>query len=277
MRTGSPTHDAGTTTSLEGLDAREPAAGSGRRGRRGRRAPRASRVQRRFARRLRARRWRAWRRVLVLVALVAAVAGGVWLMLFSSVTSVHDVSVRGVSVLSADEVREQAAVPLDVSLATSDLDAVQARVEALAPVASVEISRDWPDTVTIEVTEREALAVVEWEGAWRGVDGDGVLFRTYPERPEGLPLLDTSAATPAEALGEAATVVDYLPAELLARIASVEVGSIDAISLLLRDGTRINWGSADESAAKLEVLTLLMQQEGRIYDVTAPGRPTLTK
>lgn len=243
----------------------------------GSRRPRASRVQRRFARRLRARRWRAWRRVLALLALVALTVGGVWLMFFSSVTSVHDVKVTGISVLSEDEVRAQAAVPLDVSLATSDLDAVTARVEALAPVASVEVTRDWPDTVHVDITEREALAVVEWEGAWRGVDDDGVLFRSYEERPADLPLLDVRAATPASALAEAATVVGNLPAELLARVRTVQVGSIDAISLVLGDGTQINWGSADESADKVEVLTLLMQQKARIYNVQAPGRPTLTK
>ena len=238
---------------------------------------RASRVQRRFARRLRARRWRVWRRVLVLLALVTLVVGGVWLVFFSSVTAVHGVAVSGASVLSEDEVRAQAAVPLDVSLATSDLDAVRARVEALAPVAAVEVSRDWPDTVHVEITEREALAVVEWEGAWRGVDDAGVLFRSYEERPEGLPLLDVRAATPVAALAEAATVVENLPSELLARVKTVQVGSIDAISLRLGDGTQINWGSADESAAKNEVLALLMEQPARVYDVTAPGRPTLTK
>ena len=238
---------------------------------------RVSRVQRRFARRLRARRWRAWRRVLVLLALVALTVGGVWLMFFSATTSVHQVSVTGVSVLSQDEVRAQAAVPLDVSLATSDLDAVEARVEALAPVASVEVTRDWPDTVHVDITERQALAVVEWEGAWRGVDDDGVLFRSYEERPADLPLLDVRAATPASALAEAATVVGELPAELLERVRTVQVGSIDAISLVLGDGTQVNWGSADESAAKVEVLTLLMRQPARVYDVTAPGRPTITK
>ena len=248
--------------------------------RRGSAAPhrrRASRVQRRFARRLRARRWRAWRRVLVLLALAALVAGGVWLVLFSATTSVHQVSVTGVSVLTEDEVRAQAAVPLDVSLATSDLDAVAARVEALAPVASVEVTRDWPDTVHVDVTERQALAVVEWEGAWRGVDDDGVLFRSYEERPADLPLLDVRAATPASALAEAATVVGKLPDNLLERVRTVQVGSIDAISLVLGDGTQVNWGSADESAAKVEVLTLLMRQPARVYDVTAPGRPTITK
>ena len=160
--------------------------------------------------------------------------------------------------------RAQAAVPLDVSLATSDLDAVQARVEALAPVASVEVTRDWPDTVHVDITERQALAVVEWEGAWRGVDDDGVLFRSYEERPADLPLLDVRAATPASALAEAATVVGNLPAELLARVRTVQVGSIDAISLLLGDGTQINWGSADESADKVEVLTLLMRSGARL-------------
>lgn len=252
-------------------------SGSGGPGPDGSRRPRASRVQRRFARRLRARRWRAWRRVLVLLALVALTVGGVWLVFFSSVTSVHDVEVTGVSVLSEDEVRAQAAVPLDVALATSDLDAVTARVEALAPVASVEVTRDWPDTVHVDITEREALAVVEWEGAWRGVDDDGVLFRSYEERPADLPLLEVRAATPASALAEAATVVKNLPAELLARVKTVQVGSIDAISMVLGDGTEINWGSADESADKVEVLTLLMQQKARVYNVQAPGRPTLIK
>lgn len=251
--------------------------GSGAGGPGGSRRPRASRVQRRFARRLRARRWRAWRRVLVLLALVALTVGGVWLVFFSSVTAVHDVKVTGVSVLSEDEVRAQAAVPLDVALATSDLDAVTARVEALAPVASVEVTRDWPDTVHVDITERQALAVVEWEGAWRGVDDDGVLFRSYEERPADLPLLDVRAATPASALAEAATVVENLPPELLARVQTVQVGSIDAISLVLGDGTQINWGSADESADKAQVLTLLMEQKARIYNVQAPGRPTLTK
>lgn len=256
---------------------RRGSRGNGPGGSDGSRRPRASRVQRRFARRLRARRWRAWRRVIVLLALVALTVGGVWFVFFSSVTSVHDVEVSGVSVLSEDEVRSQAAVPLDVSLATSDLDAVAARVEALAPVASVEVTRDWPDTVHVDITEREALAVVEWEGAWRGVDDDGVLFRSYEERPADLPLLDVRAATPASALAEAATVVGNLPAELLARVRTVQVGSIDAISLVLGDGTQINWGSADESADKVEVLALLMEQKARVYDVTAPGRPTLTK
>jgi cell division protein FtsQ len=241
-----------------------------------RRARRPSRTQRRFARRLRARRWRAWRRVLILVGVVAAVGGLGWLVFFSSLLAVHQVSVTGVEVLSEDEVRSQAAVPYDVPLATSDLDAVQARVEALAPVAAVEVSRDWPDGVHVAVTERQAVAAVPWEGAWRGVDSDGVLFRDYAEKPD-LPLLEASASTPASALAEAAAVVEGLPTELVDRIETVDVGSIDDITLQLRGGAQVRWGSADEADRKEQVLALLMRQPAQVYDVTAPGRPTIKR
>ena len=88
------------------------------------------------------------------------VAGGVWLVLFSSVLAVQDTEVRGTEVLSAAEVADVAAAPHGVPLATADLAAVQARVEDLAPVESAEVSRAWPHTVRVDVTERTAVAVV---------------------------------------------------------------------------------------------------------------------
>ena len=63
-------------------------------------------------------------------------------------------------------------VPLGVPLATVDLAAIEARVEGLAAVGVGEASRAWPDQVRIDVTEREAVAVVSWEGQWRGLDED---------------------------------------------------------------------------------------------------------
>ena len=231
-------------------------------------------TRKKFLRRRRARRWLVWRRVLAVVAVVALVAGLVWLVFFSSVLAVHGTQVRGVEVLTADEVEEVAAVPSGVPLATVDLSAIEARVESLAAVRSVEASRAWPDQVSIEVTEREAVAVVSWEGQWRGLDESGVLFRNYAEEPAGLPKVTMSAATPVDALAEAAAVVQALPAEILAEVDHLEVESIDRISLQLTDGATVMWGSADESTSKAAVLEVLLRQDARVYDVTAPGRPT---
>jgi cell division protein FtsQ len=231
-------------------------------------------TRKRFLRRQRARRWVLWRRLLVALLAVALVAGSVWLVFFSSVLAVHGAKVTGTAVLTEAEVEQVAAVPLGVPLATADLAAIEARVEGLAPVRSAEVSRSWPDQVEIAVTEREAVAAVSWQGEWRGLDQDGVLFRSYPEQPKELPEVTMKAATPVEALAEAAAVVDSLPAELLARVRFVDVESIDAIRLSLRGGAVVNWGSAELSEDKAAVLAVLLEQKARVYDVTAPGRPT---
>lgn len=238
-------------------------------------AKRAASARKKFLRRQRARRWLVWRRVLLAVAAAALVSGLVWLLFFSSVLAVAGAEVEGVDVLDAGEVEEVAEVPTGVPLATVDLAAIEARVEALAAVRSAEASRAWPDHVRIEVTEREAVAVVSWEGEWRGLDETGVLFRTYPEEPEQLPHITMSATTPVEALAEAATIVQVLPADILARVDHLEVQSIDRITLSLTGGASVTWGSADESEDKAAVLAVLLEQDARVYDVTAPGRPTV--
>ena len=237
-------------------------------------------ARQRFQRRQRARRWRAVRRLLVGLAAVALVAGLVWLVFFSDVLAVEGAEVRGADVLEAAEVEAAAQVPVGEPLATVDLDAIEARVEDLAAVRSAAASRSWPDQVRIEVTERVAVAVVSWEGQWRGLDEQGVLFRTFPARPEDLLEVQMSASTPAEALAESAAVISALPAELLGRVRFVEVGSVDGIALHLKGGALVNWGSADESEDKVAVLTVLLDRRGpaaREYDVTAPGRPTIRR
>lgn len=239
---------------------------------------RAARVaRRRFARRQWARRWLTWRPVLAVAGLVAVCAGGSWLLFFSSVLTVDTVRVEGSAVLAQSEVRRVAAVPLGTPLASVPLDAIAARVEGLAPVASADVSRSWPDAVRIAVVEREAVAVVERDGALRGLDDEGVVFRTFPAQPPGLPLVRMSAGTRTEALAEAASVIDALPADLAGRVDHVAVDTVDSISLRLRNGREIFWGSADGSATKAEVVEVLLEQKASVYDVSVPGQPTIRR
>ena len=104
-------------------------------------------AQKRFAHRQWARRWVVWRRVLLAVLGAAAVGLAVWLVFFSSLLAVSGVQVEGVSLLSARQVQRVAAVPVGRPLATVDLGAIAARVENLAPVASVDVSRAWPGRI----------------------------------------------------------------------------------------------------------------------------------
>ncbi|MDO7869349.1 cell division protein FtsQ/DivIB [Nocardioides jiangxiensis] len=232
--------------------------------------------RRRFARRQWARRWATWRGLVVLAVVGAVLAVAGWVVLASPVLDVRGVEVSGTTFLRPAQVRSAAAVPRSGPLARADLDAVRRRVEALPAVASVHVSRAWPHQVRIVVTERVAVAVVEDSAGLHGLDADGVTFRDFKGRPARLPLIRTSADTHADALQEAARVVGVLPQAVARRVAFVDVHTRDAISLELRDGRIVMWGSADQADAKSRVLGSLLKAvpDARAYDVSVPGQPT---
>ncbi len=233
------------------------------------------RTRRRFARRQWTRRWLTWKPLVVVVVLIALLVGAIWLVFFSSYLSVQGVEVEGTDQLSASEVRRAADVPEGDPLARVDLDRIRSRVEALAPVKSADVSRAWPDQVLIAVVEREPIAVVDVGGQLRGMDEDGVVFRDYDRAPAGLPRVETSADTGSEALREGALVVAALPADLAASVDHVVVETVDDISLVLKDGREVEWGSSEQSDQKAEVLAdLLEARQADHYDVSVPGLPT---
>jgi cell division protein FtsQ len=232
------------------------------------------RSRRRFTRRQWARRWLAWKYVVAVVVLVGLAVAAVWAVYFSSLLAVQGVEVSGTGTLSAHEVRLAAAVPTGEPLARVDLDQVRSRVEALAGVRSADVTREWPDRVRVRVEERVAVAVVEIGGRIRGMDSSGVVFRDYRRAPAGLPHVRTTSDTRSDALEEAARVVGALPDEISSIVDHVEVETIDQISLVLRDGRTVVWGSAEKSDEKARVLPGLLDIRAQTYDVSVPGQPT---
>jgi cell division protein FtsQ len=234
----------------------------------------ARRTRRRFARRQWRRRWLAWRRVVAALVVLAVIGGAVWAVWFSSLLSVQSVEVTGTSTLKQEQIRRAAGVDLGKPLVSVDLDAVRARIAALAAVEHVDVSRKWPDEVLIDVTERTPIAVIDFGGSLRGLDKDGVVFHSYTSAPPGLPKVTTPYGTSAEALREAAKVVAALPVGLTRITDHVAVKTVDQITLDLTDGRTVVWGSSAESAEKAEVLQALLKHDAKTYDVSVPGQPT---
>jgi cell division protein FtsQ len=128
--------------------------------------------------------------------------------------------------------------------------------------------------VHIEVTERTPIAVIDRGNGLQALDSQGVLFGSYGTRPRALPLVRTRPDTRTEALQETARVIDSLPASTAARVETVDVATVDEIELVLANGRRVLWGSAEDSDQKAEVLEVLLERPGRQIDVSVPGRPT---
>lgn len=234
------------------------------------------RTRQRFARRQWARRWMRWRIVLAGLVALVLVGTGVWLVFFSSTLSVRAVEVRGNQLLSDARITRVAAVPEGEQLALVDLAVAERRVETLAEVKDADVTRAWPDQIVIDVTERTAVAVVDLGGQLQGLDADGIVFRTYKSVPAGMPRVRPQTSAGTDALKEAAQVVSTMPDDLSARVDHVQVQTIDQITLALRDGRQVRWGSASDSEIKARVLTQLLTAApgAKVYDVSVPSSPT---
>jgi cell division protein FtsQ len=202
------------------------------------------------------------RRALQAAAALAAVAVVAWLLLAGPVLAVRDVTVDGLVTLPADQVQEAAGIGSGTPLLRVDIDTAQARVARLPQVASVEVTRDWPDSVVITVVERVPVAVVGEAGSRSLVDADGVLFDMVTgEAPDGVVPLEVASPgpeDPATLAGVAA--IASLPAGVRAEVAAAAATGPDDVTLELADGTAVRWGDATESRAKSAALVGLLQQ-----------------
>lgn len=206
-------------------------------------------------------------------ALAAAVLviGAIWVVGFTGVLGVRQVTVTGVKALSADQVRAAAAVPDGRPLARVDTDAVAEHVRGLAGVERVAVTRSWPGTLRITVTERRGVALVDRGEAFWLVDPDGIVFQRLAGRPK-LPVLRIPGVAPDNEPARAAlTAVTALSPALLARVGEVRAPTAEQVTLYLTDKRTVRWGGAADSAAKATVLSALLSRPGTVYDVSTPS------
>jgi cell division protein FtsQ len=224
------------------------------------------------ARRRRARKYRAAFFALAMTGIVAAV---VWALLGSQLLVVRSVAVTGTNLVSASAVLAVAGVQPGTPMVRVDAAEIASRVEAIRQVQSAQVVKSWPDHIVIEVRERvSVVAVPAPSGGFDLVDSYGVVVRWSASRPSRFPLFQT--AEPATSLrGDqsvslAAAVLAELPSPMRSSVMSVSVPN-GQVTLVLDDGETVVWGGTDRTAAKVQVLAILMRTHARYYDVSAPG------
>ena len=225
-------------------------------------------------RRGRAKR-RRWLKRAGLAALVGALLAGIaWVVWGSPWQLARQVEVTGVAVVTTQDVVDAASVPLGTPLAAIDAAGIEARVvDALPAVAAAKVSRVWPGTVSIAVTERQAVLAVPLSREFLWVSADGVIFHRTSEAPAGV-LTATSGIANVQVIGAMAAVAAALPEQVRSQASTMSAASQDSIVVTLSDGRKITWGSADESELKARVVVPLLGVKAREYDVSAPTHPT---
>jgi cell division protein FtsQ len=207
--------------------------------------------------------------------MTGVVAAVVWALLGSRLLVVRSVVVTGTNLVPVSAVLDVADVQAGTPMVRVNTAEIAARVGAIRQVQSVQVLKSWPDRIVIEVRERDsAMALPTSGGGFDLVDSHGVVVRWVASRPDRFPVFQTSQPATSlrgnQSVALAAAVLGELPLPMRTSVESVSVPD-GQVTLTMADGETVVWGGADRSAAKVQVLAILMRTHARYYDVSAPG------
>ena len=215
------------------------------------------------------RRWRPrWLTVIALLTLSATLAAAL-VVLNSPLLEVRSVEVSGTKHVSRGAVAQLAALTGENILLT-DLAAARQRILAQPMIRDARIRREWPNTIHVEVVEREPW--VRWEvgGEVWAVDREGVVLEGVTagadsilvRQVSSLPTIQAGARLGLEAVDLIGRIQEIgIPRkgpEILAYEWSLRTG----LTVVTRHG-RITFGDADGFAFKYQVWERLEQEAQR--------------
>jgi len=209
----------------------------------------------------------------------------VYLFVFSPLLVVEEVEVTGADTAVARMAQENADIVSGRPLARVDTEAVAERVAADTRIRTVEVSRGWPSSITIEVTLREPEAVLTQPGRPAAlVDGSGVAYETVANRPQGLPqIAGPRGSVDKQSLAGALKARSALDPATRREVSAMEISADGDLSFSV-GSVSVLWGDAESPEAKAAAVQALLAQEGidpdtessLTVDVTAPQTPVVT-
>ncbi|MBM4365345.1 MAG: FtsQ-type POTRA domain-containing protein [Deltaproteobacteria bacterium] len=212
---------------------------------------------------------------------VAALAGALaWLLVVSPHVRYRHLRVVGAQRAEAAHLRHLADLPLGEPLVMLDLDRAAAGAERHPWVASVEVRRSFPDTVVLQVREREPVAILHVDGLYL-VDESGEPFvRAQPGDLDHPYLTGLSPVLAAEQPEVARRVVREGLAWLAvlqdkgglpeSAISELHFSEQSGYTVILRNGGEVLLGFADRERA-----SRLVQLARNGLDLSRPQRVDL--
>jgi cell division protein FtsQ len=153
-----------------------------------------------------------------------------------------------------------------------DTSALRARVAAIPSVASVTVTRAWPNTLQVTVRERTAMVATSRADGWLLIDRNGVPFTTVASLPKGvLPLTVRMPSATDPSTHAALAVLASLPSAVRHRVTAVLAPTPAGVQLRLTQHVTVVWGGPEDSPRKAHALAALLHRRAAVYDVSTPG------
>ncbi|MBF0815311.1 FtsQ-type POTRA domain-containing protein [Microbacterium paludicola] len=221
---------------------------------------------RRFTVRSRRRRMIWIGSISALLLLVIGSVGAAYSPLFA----VQRISVVGAEKLDDDALQEALSAQVGRPLPLVDHAEIKAALVEFPLIETYTLEARPPHDLVVKIVERTPIGVVRSDAGFTVVDAAGVVLSTTEAQPEDQPLIDARDGLDSPAFAAVGQVLRSLPEDVHGLVVGARATTQDDVTLTLRDGTEVLWGSAEKSALKAR--TLLAAPDGKsFYDVSSPG------
>ena len=214
--------------------------------------------------------------VIVGLVLTGLAFGGQWL-LRQSYFRVQHVLVTGNAHESSSEVEAKLGLDAHPILLTLSTAQLTKEMHSFPWVAAATVTKHWPNTIAIAVSETTPVAVTWWHGAWVSVGANGFDLG-MTSATTNLPTLQWSGSmTSWPFTGPAASdvlVASELPSAFAAQVSTIRESAAGSISLSLTTPVRFILGAPTQLPAKFVAIASVIKNAtltpGDVVDVTVP-------
>ena len=224
-------------------------------------------------------RWKRWLYTLLSLLALAAIFVGV--VFFSPLLAVRTITVEGTSLLDKSDVSQKLEPLQGVPLTRVTDDRVHELIGDSAVLRGVTVEARPPHDLLVKVQERVPVAVVKDGDQQMLVDAEGTKLRAVSSADQaGVPeVTGNGKVLGSPELKTISQVLQAMPADLLSNVQKAKADSPSTISLTMKDGSTVVWGTAEDSELKAKVLAQLRNALGdkgtvSTYDVSSPMVPT---
>jgi cell division protein FtsQ len=200
---------------------------------------------------------------------------------FSPLLAIQQISVVGTQRLNPDEISKALSGQIGKPLPLLNQDEIAQSLAGFTLIESFAATALPPNGLQVSVSERQALCIVEHQGALWLHDPAGVRI-SVAEPTDLLPrILITGEPSSSQPFKDSVDVLLALPVELLAEVEIIQANTRDDVQMSLRGslGQRISWGDSSDAVLKSKVLQALIANNqdvtGVTFDVSSPNAPVV--
>jgi len=200
---------------------------------------------------------------------------------FSPLLAIQQVTVVGTERLNPEEISSSLAGQIGTPLPLFNQDEIAEALAGFSLIESFTATALPPNELQVKVSERQAICIVEFEGALWLHDPAGVRI-ALAQPTDLLPrILINEELSSSQRFRDSVDVLLALPVELLTQVEFIQANTKDDVQMTLRGslGQRISWGDSTDAVLKSKVLQALLTNNqgatGVTFDVSSPNAPVV--